>query len=70
MLHFSCSQLNTDFDMSVKNWVFDKLHAVMSATKFALQHGKYYYTSEDFKWPRIWQYNEDGQLKHELSKVN
>jgi len=42
----------------------------MSATKFALQHGKYYYTSEDFKWPRIWQYNEDGQLKHELSKFD
>jgi len=42
----------------------------MSATKLTLQHQKYYYTSEDFKWPRHWHCTEDGQHKQELSKFD
>jgi len=42
----------------------------MSATKLTLQHQKYYYTSEDFKWPRHWHCTEDGQHKRELSKFD
>lgn len=42
----------------------------MSVTKLAVQHQKYYYTSEDFKWPRQWHWTEDGQHKQELSKFD
>lgn len=41
----------------------------MSATKLELQHHKYHYTSEDFKWPRLWHWTKDGQREQELSKV-
>ena len=70
---FSCNKAQCRLEkITAENWLPGLIHGqhAMAATKFTFQGQKYYYTSEDFKWPRLCDNTEDCQNKYELSKVN